>query len=179
MTVVGESEDEAGSHAVIARLAPQVVVLGEAGVSRRSSPHGLRAAWPAIGVVVFANSPTRAYSARLVAAGAAICVPVNAAEEDIFAAIREAARRSHLGNHTDFSRLLGSLTAREREVFDLLCSGMSNAEIATELYISIHTAKVHVQHIFTKLAVNDREALIGISLPFSSGDDIRRLPNRY
>jgi DNA-binding NarL/FixJ family response regulator len=52
-----------------------------------------------------------------------------------------------------------SLSAREREVYDLVCLGLSNREIAAKLFISDSTAKVHVHHIFDKLGVRSRAAL--------------------
>ena len=51
---------------------------------------------------------------------------------------------------------IGNLTDREKEVLKLLSEGKSNTEIAKELIISSHTAKVHVSNILTKLAVTDR-----------------------
>ena len=53
-----------------------------------------------------------------------------------------------------------TLSAREREVYDLLCEGLSNAEIARRLYISPSTVKAHVHHVFDKLGgVRSRSAL--------------------
>ena len=49
-----------------------------------------------------------------------------------------------------------NLTVREKEVLKLLAAGLSNTQIAKELVISSHTAKVHVSNIFSKLAVADR-----------------------
>lgn len=51
---------------------------------------------------------------------------------------------------------IGNLTDREKEVLKLLSDGKSNTEIAKELIISSHTAKVHVSNILNKLAVTDR-----------------------
>jgi DNA-binding CsgD family transcriptional regulator len=48
------------------------------------------------------------------------------------------------------------LSAREREVLDLLAQGLTNREIAKALYISESTAKVHVRHIFEKLGTRTR-----------------------
>jgi ATP/maltotriose-dependent transcriptional regulator MalT len=50
----------------------------------------------------------------------------------------------------------GPLSAREREVYDLLVQGRANHEIAETLFISESTTKVHVRHIFEKLGVHSR-----------------------
>jgi len=69
--------------------------------------------------------------------------------------------------------VLGVLTDREREVFLLLAAGRSNQEIASELYLSEGTIKVHVGHILTKLGLRDRvQAVVlayetGVVLPGS------------
>ena len=48
------------------------------------------------------------------------------------------------------------LSAREKEVYDLLVQGRPNREIAKTLFISESTTKVHVRHIFEKLGVHSR-----------------------
>ncbi|MET1000739.1 MAG: LuxR C-terminal-related transcriptional regulator, partial [Acidimicrobiia bacterium] len=49
-----------------------------------------------------------------------------------------------------------ALTAREREVLDLVAAGATNRQIAARLFISPKTASVHVSRILTKLGVADR-----------------------
>jgi DNA-binding NarL/FixJ family response regulator len=53
-------------------------------------------------------------------------------------------------------RQLDELTERELDVFRLIARGMSNAEIARELYISDTTVKTHITHILMKLNLRDR-----------------------
>ena len=48
------------------------------------------------------------------------------------------------------------LTARELDVLQCICKGMSNQEIAKELFVSAKTVKNHLTNIFRKINVNDR-----------------------
>ena len=68
-----------------------------------------------------------------------------------------ALRRDHV------DPMLAALTRREREVMELAARGLTNREIAAQLYISIRTVHAHLNHIYSKLAVNDRAQLAALT----------------
>jgi DNA-binding NarL/FixJ family response regulator len=52
------------------------------------------------------------------------------------------------------------LTKREREVYELLCNGLTNRQIAACLVISEETVKLHVHHVYDKLGQRSRTVLM-------------------
>jgi DNA-binding NarL/FixJ family response regulator len=92
---------------------------------------------------------------RVVATGDALIAPgVTRRLIEEFAARPEPARPR---------RTVEGITEREREVLILVGRGMSNGEIAAQLYVSVATAKAHVARLFTKLGARDRIQLVIIA----------------
>ena len=66
----------------------------------------------------------------------------------------------------DFEKniILNSLSAREAEVLEALCQGMSNKEIAEVMIVSPETVKSHVSTIISKMGVKDRTQAVIASI---------------
>ncbi|MCK7590254.1 response regulator transcription factor [Subsaxibacter sp. CAU 1640] len=62
------------------------------------------------------------------------------------------------------NKLTENLTAREREILDLIAKGQINKEVASALEISTGTVKKHVQNIYEKLHVNTRVEAVNLYL---------------
>lgn len=62
------------------------------------------------------------------------------------------------------SLILNELSARETEVLEALCQGMSNKDIAESMFISPETVKTHVSTIISKLGVKDRTQAVITSI---------------
>ena len=111
------------------------------------------------------------YVYEALAAGASGFVLKDDPPEQLLAAIRTVAAGEALLSPTVTKRVIkqftrvprptppkefDELTTREQEVFRLMADGLSNTEIAQELYISDTTVKTHITHILQKLNLRDR-----------------------
>lgn len=98
---------------------------------------------------------------RVVAAGDALIAPsVTRRLIEEFAARPEPAGPSARPGSSARRSVADAVTDREREVLTLVGRGLSNAEIAARLSISVATAKAHLARLFTKLDARDRVQLV-------------------
>lgn len=79
-------------------------------------------------------------------------------------AVFEALRRAPGPENDERETGLGALTAREREILNLLARGRSNREIAEELFITPKTVKNHLSRCYEKLDVHSRGEAIALWL---------------
>ncbi|HEX5394576.1 MAG TPA: response regulator [Rhodocyclaceae bacterium] len=85
-----------------------------------------------------------------------------AAIEEAFA--RQVSVQENVAKHQEHQRLLAGLTAREREVMELVVIGRHNREIAELLGISARTVEVHKARMLAKLGVAGVPDLVRLSL---------------
>jgi DNA-binding NarL/FixJ family response regulator len=98
---------------------------------------------------------------RVVAAGEALLAPTVTRR-----LIADVVQRSPKPPDPD-ERRLASLTPREREILRLVARGLSNAEVAGELFVTEHTVKTHVSSLLAKLGLRDR--VQAVVLAYESG----------
>jgi DNA-binding NarL/FixJ family response regulator len=101
-------------------------------------------------------------------AGATGYLLKDAPREELFRAVRAAARGEAVLSPSVATRLMGQLrtpareplSQRELEVLGLIAQGSTNREAASQLFISEATVKTHLLHIYAKLGVNDRASAV-------------------
>jgi len=93
---------------------------------------------------------------RVIAAGDALLAPAITRR-----LIAEFARRPEPGQQP--AATLDGVTDREREVLTLIARGLSNAEIAQALHVTMATAKTHVGRLLAKLGARDRAQLVMVA----------------
>lgn len=176
MSVVGEAGNGEEAVAEARRLRPGLVlmdirmpVLDGIEATRR-----IAGGQPDTRVLILTTFGLDTYVYDALRAGASGFMLKDAPPEEIAAAVRIVASGEGLlapaitrGVIEEFARqrpaappmlptAVSELTPREREVFDLLASGLSNPEICRQLVISEATAKTHVARILQKLELRDR-----------------------
>jgi DNA-binding NarL/FixJ family response regulator len=181
MEVVGEAEDGRSAVEAALRLRPDVVVMDIRmpvldGIEATRQIAGPDAEMPAK-VLMVTTFNVDEYVYQALRAGASGFLLKDAPPAELVGGVRTIAQgesllaptvtRTLIGRFaerlrpTDTSRpardeIVRSLTARELEVLEQLAEGLSNAEIATQLFITPETVKTYVSRILAKLGLRDR-----------------------
>ncbi|MEV4947186.1 response regulator transcription factor [Streptomyces sp. NPDC053755] len=171
--VLGEASDGVEAVRLALLLDPDVVLMdlrmpGGNGVEAIAelTRRGARAR-----VLVLTTYDTDTETLPAIEAGATGYLLKDAPREELFAAVRAAAEGRTVLSPAVATRLVSrvrtpaapadeSLSAREREVLELVAKGTSNRAIAAELFISEATVKTHLTHIYAKLGSKDRAAAV-------------------
>jgi DNA-binding NarL/FixJ family response regulator len=180
LDLVGEADNGADAVAITKRLRPDVVLMdirmpgldGLEATRRITSDPDLAETR----VIMLTTFDLDDYVYEALRSGASGFLLKDARPEDILNAVRVVAAGDALLAPRVTRRLierfaaqpssgqppktLAKLTERESQVLVLIAQGLSNTEIANQLYISLFTAKTHVSRILTKLNARDRAQLV-------------------
>jgi len=129
-------------------------------------------------VLLLLEQPDQAQLAHALRAKVRAVLPREISAEQLHAALRAVAAGLIVAHPAEISALLAApassmsdvtplaepLTKREREVLQMLASGLANKEIAARLAISDHTAKFHVASILGKLGASTRTEAVAIGI---------------
>jgi DNA-binding NarL/FixJ family response regulator len=168
--VLGEAAGGAEAVTLAGALRPDVVLMdlrmpGMDGVTAitQMAQRGMTAR-----VLVLTTYDTDSDVLPAIQAGATGYLLKDAPREELFRAVRAAARGEAVLAPSVASRLMGRLrtpaqeplSQRELEVLILIARGSTNREAAAHLFISEATVKTHLLHVYAKLGVNDRAAAV-------------------
>lgn len=176
--VVGESATIEEGRQHIAELTPDVVLLdirlqGESGLDLL---RWLRQEQPQIRVLILTSFDDHEYVVEALRRGAHGFILKNSSDEVLCDAIRAVHRNERVLSPQITEQLIQQaveniispdttdFTDEERRILRMLVDGASNEDIASELYISVATAKRRLQRIFAKLAVSNRSQAVATIL---------------
>ncbi|WP_277207248.1 response regulator transcription factor [Isoptericola croceus] len=186
IAVVGEAADGQAGLALVRRVQPDVVLM-DVRMPRVDGIEATRAivADPAlrhVRVLVLTTFDEDEHVFAAVRAGAAGYLLKDVTPSDLRTAVRAVAagdsvlspavtarvmRAVTTGPPPSGNEVLDALTDREREVLGAVGRGLTNAEIAAELFLSPATARTYVSRLLTRLDARDRAALV--VLAYESG----------
>ena len=178
LAVVGEAASAAEAVEVATSAQPDVFVM-DLGLPDRSgiaATADVCAASPGTRVLVLTVHDDIAYLRRAFEAGATGYLVKEAADIELVQAVRQVAAGKQYVHPSLGAALLapdapaarpagpgGELSEREVEVLALIADGLTNAEIAERLYVSVRTIETHRAHIHQKLNVRTRAELVRVA----------------
>jgi DNA-binding NarL/FixJ family response regulator len=170
--VVGEASDGEAAIELAERRRPDVVIMDVRmpGMDGLEATKALLERVPDASVLIFTAYSERSLLSRGLESGAKGYVLKEAPHETLVRAIEKVASGDGYVDPALMPSFLTGrdkddmLTARERQILQLLADGMSNADVAAKLFISQETVKSHVRHILAKLEADTRTHAVAIAL---------------
>jgi DNA-binding NarL/FixJ family response regulator len=170
--VIGEAADGVSAISLVARRRPDVVIMDVRmpGMDGLEATKEIMKQTPSAAVLMFTAFSERSLLARGLESGAKGYILKEAPHETLVRAIERIARDEGYVDPALMPAFLSGkeqadmLTPREREILQLLADGLSNADVASRLFISQETVKSHVRHILAKLEADTRTHAVAIAL---------------
>jgi len=165
--VVGEAGDGSDAVRLAQELRPQVIVMDMAmpGLNGQQATIEILKVLPKTNILMLSMYSEENYVRNALGAGARGYILKNAAEVDLASAVRKVAAGQQvvgpgLLNLPPAPEADGRLTAREKQVLQLIAEGKSNKEIAGLLGLSVNTVSVHRANIMEALGIHRTAELV-------------------
>jgi DNA-binding NarL/FixJ family response regulator len=169
--VIGETGDGESTVAMAERRRPDVVIMDirMPGMDGLEATKEMQDRVPDTAVLLFTAFGERSLLTRGLDAGAKGYLLKEAPSQTVVRAIEKLAAGEGYVDPSLMPTFLNRdgqalLTPRERQILQLLADGMSNADVAGQLFISQETVKSHVRHILAKLEADTRTHAVAIAL---------------
>ena len=172
--VIGEASDGAAALQLAIEMEPDLILidLRMPVMDGVTAIREIKRRRPGVQVLVLTTYDSDADILPAIEAGATGYLLKDTSREELYRAIRAAARGETVLAPAVARRLIGrmrlpveeKLSSRELEVLGLVAGGLSNSDIGGRLHISQATVKSHLIHIFGKLGVSDRTAAVTVAL---------------
>ena len=177
LEVIGEASDGAEAVALAEKLAPDVVIMDISmpGVNGIEATRLIKKVRPTTAVLILTAYDSEQYIMAILEAGAAGYLLKSVRGQELIEAIRSVFAGESVLQPATTRRVIDQLisrtmheeqstgnplTERETEVLKLAARGVSNKDIAEQLYLSTRTVQTHLSNIFKKLAVASRTEAI-------------------
>lgn len=179
LEVVGEAADGAEAVRLAQALHPDVVVMdiGMPGVNGIDATARIKRELPTTKVLILSMHDDRGYLRQVLRAGASGYVLKKAADTELLAAIRAAARGEvfldpglakalveEVMEPAPAGRETPVLSDREREVLRLLARGHTNQQVADRLCVSVKSVETYKARLMEKLGLRGRAELVRYAL---------------
>jgi NarL family two-component system response regulator LiaR len=180
--VIGEASDGEEAIDLTRKLHPEIIIMDISmpKLSGIEATKQIKAFYPSAAVLVLTGYDYDEYVFALIEAGAAGYLLKDTSGDELINAVRHVTAGEPVLHPRIIRKILDRLRApveetavtpeaelltdREMEVLRLAAKGMSNAEIAKTLYLSIRTVQAHLRAIFNKLGVGSRSEAIVYAL---------------
>jgi two-component system response regulator NreC len=183
ITIVGEASDGSQALVLAQQLRPDIVLMDLTlpGLGGIEATRQICERYSDMKVVVLSMHDSEEYVFRALQAGASGYIVKSSTSEELVLALRAVAAGStflspkisriliddymrRAKTHESDEEALSILTPRERELLQLIATGLTNRQIAERLHVSVKTVETHRGNMMRKLDVHDRAGLVKFAI---------------
>lgn len=168
----GHATNAESCLAFLQRIRPDIILMdislpGKSGIELCRE---IKEKYPAIKIIGLSTFNQRSYISKMMDNGASGYLLKNAGKKEILKAIETVLQqKSYLSHeaavtlHNPDLEELPALTRREKEVLELIASGMTNQEIANQLFVSFTTVETHRKNLLEKFNAKNVASMINFA----------------